>query len=169
MNLTDSRTSSAYKFTLLKSVNITNPRLRQPAVIAERKKFHLNPCRSPRDHCQTAVFDQVRQAEGFLWPGQPWDHTHLCAKYKRAPSEYLVRETTFSASAITITRTSGFGGTSARHLPSDENSSTIDDGHSGARPTNEDSSAWEMPPDKDSRVSGSMGDDSSTGVNLSKE
>ncbi len=115
------------------------------------------------------MLDQVRQAEGFLWPGRLWDHTHLRAKYNRAPSGYLVRETTFSTSAITITRTSSFGGMSARHLPSDENSSTVDDGHSGARPTNEDSSAWEAPSDKDSRVSGSTGDDSSAGVNLSEE
>jgi hypothetical protein len=34
---------------------------------------------------------------------------------------------------------------------------------------NEDSRAWETPSDEDSRVSGSTGDDSSAGVDLSEE
>jgi hypothetical protein len=155
MNLTDLRTS-AYKFILLKSVNVTNPCLRQPAVIPERKKYCIHPRRSPRTHCQTAVFDQIRQSDGVLWPGRTWDHSHLDARYKRAPSGYLVQEATFIASTDIVTRDSSAGETSASHLTFDKDLSTV----------NNDSSTWNMPSDEDSR---DAGDDSSAGVNPSLE
>jgi hypothetical protein len=78
--------------TFLNSYSVTNPRITNPELLAEREKYPLRLRRSPHLSQQTAAHDLARQLDGAQdqRPGQPWFYHHHGHFYKRALSGYLV-------------------------------------------------------------------------------